>query len=514
MPPTRSHLRGAVAAHLERRPAGREALEDLLTALDAETDPAGPTDPIDPIDPPDPAGPTALAGRITCSAVVVDRHRRVLHVRHRPGGSLLLPGGRVGPDDRTLLAAALRAVHEQAGIPPAALCHTAAYRDVPVDIAVRTAEAGPTGGEPARRHYDFRMVLHLAGGTTDAAPRPGGAPGAGAEWLPFDEVGPPGLRAGLLESGLDGRAGPVNASALIHDGAGRYLLHLRDHVPDIWEPGAWALLGGGREPQDTSLEDTVRRELREEAGLEPADLEPFAVEHATGSDGTTVPVQVFTARWNGDPGALTLTEGVMLAWHDLRTLPRLRLSPSTVALIRRHAAEHTPEHGPEHAAEHAPEPARAGSAGAPVPHIVGVHLCLERDGEVLLGLRHADSAYAGATHHFLAGHCEQESAVGCLVREAQEEAGLVIDPADVDLVHLVHVRDRPGAPPRMQLVFRARRWRGEPRLREPDRCVSWNWWPLDALPEPIVPYARAALEGIRAGRPYTELGWDGPGVAR
>ncbi|MFG2335194.1 NUDIX domain-containing protein [Streptomyces yangpuensis] len=500
MPPTRSHLRGAVAAHLERRPAAREALEDLLTALDAGADPAGPTDP---------ARPTAPAGLITCSAVVVDRHRRVLHVRHRPGGSLLLPGGPVGPDDRTLLDAALRAVHEQAGIPPAALCRTAEYLDVPVDIDVRTAQAGPTGGEPARRHYDFRMVLHLAEEeTADAPPRPEGAPGA--EWLPFDEVGPPALRAGLLESGPDGLAEPVNASALIHDGAGRYLLHLRDHVPGIWEPGAWALLGGGREPQDTSLEDTVRRELREEAGLEPSALEPFAVEHATGTDGTTVPVQVFATRWNGDPGTLTLTEGVMLAWHDLRTMPRLRLSPSTLALIRRHAAEH----GPEHGAAHAPEPVRAGSANTPVPHIVGVHLYLERDGEVLLGLRHPDSVFAGSTHHFLAGHCEQESAVGALVREAHEEAGITIDPADVDLVHLVHVRDRPDAPPRMQLVFRARRWRGEPRLREPDRCVSWNWWPLDALPEPIVPYARAALEGIRAGRPYTELGWTGSGSAR
>ncbi|WP_308462491.1 NUDIX domain-containing protein [Streptomyces sp. INR7] len=159
-------------------------------------------------------------------------------------------------------------------------------------------------------------------------------------------------------------------------------------------------------------------------------------------------------------------------------------------------------------------PSRSHICGDAAAHIVGVHLYLERDGKVLLGLRHPDCAYAGSTHHFLAGHCEQESAVSCLVREAQEEAGLVLDPADVDLVHLVHVVDRPGGQPRMQLVFRARRWLGEPQLREPDRCVSWDWWPLDALPEPIVPYTRAAVEGIRAGRPYTELGWSRPGSAR
>ncbi|MFD3955391.1 MULTISPECIES: NUDIX domain-containing protein [Streptomyces] len=59
-------------------------------------------------------------------------------------------------------------------------------------------------------------------------------------------------------------------------------MHLRDHLPGlIWEPGAWSLLGGGREPQDRSLEETVRRELREEAGLDLPVLEPYAVEIAT-----------------------------------------------------------------------------------------------------------------------------------------------------------------------------------------------------------------------------------------
>ncbi|MCX5199232.1 NUDIX domain-containing protein [Streptomyces sp. NBC_00249] len=300
-------------------------------------------------------------------------------------------------------------------------------------------------------------------------------------------------------SGLDGPAEPVNASVLIHDDQGRYLLHLRDDVPGIWEPGAWALPGGGREPGDGSLEDTARRELREEAGLVLPVLEPFDVDlvPGTGTDGTAVLVQVFAGRWNGDPAGLHLTEGVMLAWFHPAAMPRLRLSPSTLDLVRRHAAAtraEVPRPGP-----------RAGSAS--VPHGVGVHLYLERDGRVLLGLRHPDCAYAGSTHHFLAGHCEQESAVSCLVREAQEEAGLLIDPDDVHLAHLVHIVDEPGGQPRMQLVFRARRWQGTPEVREPDRCLSWDWWPAEALPDPVVPYTRAAIEGIRAGRLYTELGW-------
>ncbi|MER7046470.1 methyltransferase domain-containing protein [Streptomyces jumonjinensis] len=56
---------------------------------------------------------------------------------------------------------------------------------------------------------------------------------------------------------------PTNASTLIRNNRGEHLLHLRDQRPDIWEPGAWSLLGGGREPGDRDLEDTAHRELPE-----------------------------------------------------------------------------------------------------------------------------------------------------------------------------------------------------------------------------------------------------------
>ncbi|MFD3993190.1 NUDIX domain-containing protein [Streptomyces sp. NPDC058548] len=73
----------------------------------------------------------------------------------------------------------------------------------------------------------------------------------------------------------------------------------------------------------------------------------------------------------------------------------------------------------------------AAAPSGTVPHIVGVHLYLERDGRILLGRRHPDSTYAGGSWHALAGHRETESATACLVREAYEEAGLVIDREDL-----------------------------------------------------------------------------------
>ncbi|MEU3401401.1 NUDIX hydrolase [Streptomyces filamentosus] len=499
MPPALTRLRPLLAAYLDRNPGERSALAGLSAALEADGDPTG---------------PAAFPWHITCSAVVIDRHRRVLHLRAEESGGLLLrPGGPVEAADDTPLATALRKVEEETGIAASFLVLTPEFRDGPIDVGVHdvvpeaveggTADTEPVENRPDHRHYDFRFVLRLADDAPDLAPRAEGV--TDTAWLPFEEVPSPTLRAKLTVSAPGGAIVPVNASAVVHDGRGRYLLHLRDaNKPWIWESGCWSLLGGGREPQDRTLRDTIVRELSEEAGLTVAGLEPYAVESVTGSDGTRVPIQLFTGLWSGDPSRLHLTEGVMLAWVTPEKFPYMTMLETTRALLERHAAEH-PASGEEPAAD---GPGSAAEPSGRLLHVVGVHLYLERDDRILLGLRHPDSAYAGGTWHVLAGHCEAETATECLVREAYEEAGLVIDPADVELVHTVHLRERPApSPPRLQLFFRARRWEGTPELREPDKCLAWQWWSAKDLPEPIVPYARAAIEGIRAGRTYTEWEW-------
>nr|WP_024126440.1 NUDIX domain-containing protein [Streptomyces sp. FR1]AHE39059.1 NUDIX hydrolase [Streptomyces sp. FR1] len=493
VPPSRSHIRAAVEAYLSRHAEERKALEGLLNVLDSTEEPSS---------------RATLPGHVTCSAVVIDRDRRVLHIGHRVTGLLLCPGGHVEAGDRTLLAAAVREVCEEAGLRPGDLCLTPQFLGEPIDVDVHDIDPNPAKGEPAHQHFDVRFAFYLTAEQPPALALQDEEV-AGAQWLPYADVRSPTLRAKLLDAeadGLDGRPEPVNASALIHDGAGRYLLHLRDDREGIWEPWVLALLGGGRTRDDSCLEATLRRELAEEVpGLKPTELVPYAVEEATSVDGLAVPIQVYAGRWSGDAEAVDLREGVLLTWCTVDMLDRLRLSPGLGELIRRHAAEHPAAEGPPDDTGPLPGEAPPGTE----LHIVGVHLHLQDDqGRILLGLRHPDSAFAPGTWHFLAGHCEREAAIDCLIREAKEEAGLTIAPEDVDLVHTVHHVDSPTVRPRIALVFQARSWTGAPEVLEPDRCVQWRWWRPQELPDAVVPYTRRAIDGILRGRPYSEQGWD------
>ncbi|MFD8582501.1 NUDIX domain-containing protein [Streptomyces californicus] len=370
MPPSRTHIHELVTAYLGRHPGERPALGPLVEALDA---------------PGEVTARATVPGHITCSAAVIDHDGRVLHVRHNAsGGKWLLPGGHVEPEDNTLMAAAVREIHEETGIPPQALCRSAAFRHEPADIDVHSIDANPAKGEPAHQHYDFRFVFHLVPPSAETTPQPEEV--SGTDWRPIDQVTSLTMRSKLLAADLSAGPEPVNAP-----------------------------------------------------------------------------------------------------------------------VIRRHAARHPPSAArpvPDH---HLPTD---GTPAGTVLHVVGVHLFLrDADGRVLLGLRHPDSAYAGRLWHTLAGHCEREDAVSSLIREAEEEAGLLLDREAIDLVHLVHSQNSPTASPRIQLFFRARTWSGVPRVREPDRCVEWRWFDPGSLPDNTVPYTRQAIEAILASHPYSDMGW-------
>lgn len=141
-----------------------------------------------------------------------------------------------------------------------------------------------------------------------------------------------------------------------------------------------------------------------------------------------------------------------------------------------------------------------------IPAIIDVHLLLVRDDELLLTQRRGE--YGNGQWHLPSGKLDHgESVLAAAVREAEEEVGVLADPADLRLVHTVHVAGS-GPIPRLGLFFETRRWVGEPTNREPEKCSAVGWFHRDRLPDEVIPYPLAGIQAYLDGVPFSVLGWN------
>jgi 8-oxo-dGTP pyrophosphatase MutT (NUDIX family) len=125
-----------------------------------------------------------------------------------------------------------------------------------------------------------------------------------------------------------------------------------------------------------------------------------------------------------------------------------------------------------------------------------------RDAEVLLQLRQGTGYRDGHWAMAAAGHVEADESVhAAACREAAEEIGVKIEPADLEpltTMHRTHANHDP-IDERVDFFFGCHRWAGEPRLLEATKAAGLGWFPLGALPEPVVPHERYVLDALRDG---------------
>lgn len=139
------------------------------------------------------------------------------------------------------------------------------------------------------------------------------------------------------------------------------------------------------------------------------------------------------------------------------------------------------------------------------PH-VGVHLILAADGKVLL-LRRANTGFADGFWSLPGGCLDNgETLPEAAAREAREEVGVVIDPADLAFAHLCHHAD-PDGQARVGVFFAARRWDGEPANAEPGKCSEIAWHDLGDLPADLVSYIRSGLLAHTRQDTFSLDGW-------
>jgi 8-oxo-dGTP diphosphatase len=136
---------------------------------------------------------------------------------------------------------------------------------------------------------------------------------------------------------------------------------------------------------------------------------------------------------------------------------------------------------------------------------VAVELLLIKDDQILLQ-RRFKTGYADGKYNPVSGHIDKdEFATEALIREAREEAGIDIDVKDLKLVHLQQFLPLDSGKEFVYFYFECKKWKGEPKIMEPEKHDDLSWFPLDALPENTIEYIRDAVECYKKNITYSQV---------
>lgn len=124
-----------------------------------------------------------------------------------------------------------------------------------------------------------------------------------------------------------------------------------------------------------------------------------------------------------------------------------------------------------------------------------VFIAAVKDNQVLLQKRQNTGFYDGY-FDLPSGHLEDnEDVLSAAKRELEEETGIVVHAADLELFHVCLNAESPGNP-YLYHFFRTIRWSGEPIVGDPDKIVSVDFFEIDKLPANTTRHVVTALGDI------------------
>lgn len=137
--------------------------------------------------------------------------------------------------------------------------------------------------------------------------------------------------------------------------------------------------------------------------------------------------------------------------------------------------------------------------------IAAVFIILEKDNKIFL-IRRNRTGWEDGKYCLVGGHLDgNETATQGAIREVKEEAGVIVDPRNLQFVNVSHSIT---SSERIHFTFVAKKWIGEPKNKEPEKADDAQWFPRDKLPTNMVDIAREIIDWYQSNTVYTEFGWD------
>ena len=135
-----------------------------------------------------------------------------------------------------------------------------------------------------------------------------------------------------------------------------------------------------------------------------------------------------------------------------------------------------------------------------------VYLILLKENKILLSKRF-NTGWMDGHYSLIAGHLDGNEPVStAMIREAKEEAGIVVKKEDLLPATVIH-RYYPGQE-YIDFFFVAKKWSGEPKIMEADKCDDMSWFDLNKLPKNLLPHIKEAIENYKKRVPFFESGWN------
>lgn len=135
-----------------------------------------------------------------------------------------------------------------------------------------------------------------------------------------------------------------------------------------------------------------------------------------------------------------------------------------------------------------------------------VYLILIKNGKTLLS-RRFNTGWMNGKYSLIAGHLDgNEKVSDAMLREALEEAGIKIEKEDLKPVKVLHRNSKERE--YMDFFFITKKWKGEPKIMEPNKCDDMSWFPLASLPKNTLQYVKDVIENYDDGIPFIESGWE------
>jgi len=292
----------------------------------------------------------------------------------------------------------------------------------------------------------------------------------------------------------------LEAHLILLDDEGRALFLRRSNTD--YENGSYSLIAGKVEA-DEEVTAAAIREAREEVGVEirAADVEVAGVMHRKADDGL-VSVAFFLASraWDGEVINAEPHHHDAVEWRRFDDLP-----PNVIPYVRHALDNYRRGVCYEGYGWDRDGPVNRDIMSNRFKVIPEVQVFLMNDLDQILLLRRFNTGHEDGNYGVVAGHVEaDEEIVAAAIREAKEEAGIHIRPADIEVVGVMHRKARID---RVSFFLVCRTWSDDIVNAEPDKCDDLSWHSIHDLPANVVPCIRQGLKNYRNGTYYDGFGW-------